>query len=138
MSLLRSSLLVFPLCFLGATLSPHAVRVKSSTRTSPRHHQTIQSNSKLWWKHAVIYEIYPRSFQDTNGDGIGDLNGIVKRLGYLENLGANAIWLTPIYPSPQVDFGYDVANYEAIDPMYGTMADFDRLLSEAKKHHIRI
>lgn len=91
-----------------------------------------------WWKHAVIYEIYPRSFQDSNGDGIGDLNGIVARLGYLENLGVNAIWLTPIYPSPQVDFGYDVSNYEAIDPMYGTMADFDRLLAEAEKHHIRV
>ena len=138
MSLLISPLLVFALSLFGATLSPHAIRVKSSSRTSPTHHQIIQSNSKPWWKHAVIYEIYPRSFMDTNGDGIGDLNGIIKRLGYLENLGVNAIWLTPIYPSPQVDFGYDVANYEAIDPMYGTMADFDRLLSEAKKHHIRI
>ncbi|MEJ2006861.1 MAG: alpha-glucosidase [Acidobacteriota bacterium] len=97
-----------------------------------------QSGPAPWWKHAVIYEIYPRSFQDTNGDGIGDLNGIIKRLGYLQKLGVNAIWLTPIYPSPQVDFGYDISNYEAIDPMYGTMADFDRLLAEAKKHHIRV
>lgn len=91
-----------------------------------------------WWKHAVIYEIYPRSFQDSNNDGIGDLNGITERLGYLEALGVDAIWLTPIYPSPQVDFGYDISDYRAIDPQYGTMADFDRLVAEAKQHHIRV
>jgi alpha-glucosidase len=91
-----------------------------------------------WWKNAVVYEIYPRSFQDSNGDGIGDLNGITSRLDYLESLGVDAIWLTPIYPSPQVDFGYDISDYEAIDPQYGTMADFDRLVAEAKKHHIRV
>ena len=92
----------------------------------------------VWWKHAVIYEIYPRSFQDSNGDGIGDLNGITDRLDYLRSLGVNAIWLTPIYPSPQVDFGYDISDYEAIDPQYGTMADFDRLVAEAKKRDIGI
>jgi alpha-glucosidase len=91
-----------------------------------------------WWKHALIYEIYPRSFQDSNGDGIGDLNGITQRLDYLKTLGVDAIWLSPIYPSPQVDFGYDVSNYEAIDPQYGTMADFDRLVAEAKKRKIGI
>jgi alpha-glucosidase len=91
-----------------------------------------------WWKHALIYEIYPRSFQDSNGDGIGDLNGITQRLDYLQGLGVDAIWLTPIYPSPQVDFGYDISNYEAIDPQYGTMADFDRLVAEAKKRKIRV
>ncbi|MBV8672684.1 MAG: alpha-glucosidase [Acidobacteriaceae bacterium] len=92
----------------------------------------------VWWKQAVIYEIYPRSFQDSNGDGVGDLNGITQRLDYLQSLGVNAIWLTPIYPSPQVDFGYDISDYEAIDPQYGTMADFDRLLAEAKKRNIGI
>jgi alpha-glucosidase len=91
-----------------------------------------------WWKNAVIYEIYPRSFQDSNGDGIGDLNGITSRLDYLRKLGVDAIWLTPSYPSPQVDFGYDISNYEAIDPQYGTMADFERLVSEARQRHIRI
>jgi alpha-glucosidase len=91
-----------------------------------------------WWKHALIYEIYPRSFQDSNGDGIGDLNGITQRLDYLKTLGVDAIWLSPIYPSPQIDFGYDVSNYEAIDPQYGTMADFDRLVAEAKKRKIGI
>jgi alpha-glucosidase len=91
-----------------------------------------------WWRHAVIYEIYPRSFQDSNGDGIGDLNGIAQRLDYLEALGVDAIWITPFYPSPQVDFGYDISNYEAVDAQYGTLADFDRLLAAAGRHHIRI
>jgi alpha-glucosidase len=102
--------------------------------------QSAQSNENLkdWWKNAVLYEIYPRSFQDTNGDGIGDLNGITERLDYLKELGVDAIWLTPIYPSPQVDFGYDISDYEAIDPQYGTMADFDRLIAEANKRHIRV
>jgi alpha-glucosidase len=91
-----------------------------------------------WWKNAVILEIYPRSFQDSNGDGIGDLNGITQRLDYLKSLGVDAIWLTPIYPSPQVDFGYDISDYEGIDPQYGTMADFDKLMAEANKRHIRV
>ncbi len=91
-----------------------------------------------WWRNAVIYEIYPRSFQDSNGDGIGDLSGITSRLDYLQKLGVDAIWLTPIYPSPQVDFGYDIADYQAIDPQYGTMADFDRMVAEAKKRNIRV
>ena len=91
-----------------------------------------------WWKHAVIYEIYPRSFQDSNGDGIGDINGITSRLDYLKELGIDAIWLTPMYPSPGVDYGYDIADYTAIDPEYGTMADFDHLVVEANRRHIRV
>ncbi len=91
-----------------------------------------------WWKHAVFYEIYPRSFADSNDDGVGDLNGITSKLDYLKSIGVDAIWITPCFPSPQVDFGYDVSDYEAIDPMYGTMEDFDRLVSEAKKRGIRI
>jgi alpha-glucosidase len=91
-----------------------------------------------WWKRAVIYEIYPRSFQDSNGDGIGDLKGITARLDYLQSLGIDAIWLTPIYPSPQVDFGYDISNYTAIDPQFGTMDDFDTLVREAGRRNIRI
>ncbi|HEX5236584.1 MAG TPA: alpha-glucosidase [Silvibacterium sp.] len=111
---------------------------------SAQQPQTIEAsaathqNDGPWWKHAVIYEIYPRSFQDSNGDGIGDLNGITQRLDYLQSLGVNAIWLAPIYPSPQVDFGYDISDYENIDPKYGTLADFDKLVAEAKKHDIRI
>jgi len=91
-----------------------------------------------WWKHAVVYEIYPRSFQDSNGDGIGDLNGIASRLDYLQGLGVDAIWISPMYPSPQVDFGYDVSNYESVDPQYGTLADMDRLIAKAKARHIRV
>ncbi len=91
-----------------------------------------------WWQHAVIYEIYPRSFQDTNGDGVGDLNGITQRLDYLKSLGVDAIWITPFFKSPNADFGYDVSDYTAIDPQYGTMADWDRLVAEAKKRGIRV
>ena len=91
-----------------------------------------------WWKTAVFYEIYPRSFQDSNGDGIGDLNGITERLDYLKALGIDAIWISPMYPSPQVDFGYDISDYENVDPQYGTLKDFDRLSAEAKKRGIRI
>jgi len=100
--------------------------------------QAAEAAQDRWWKHAVIYEIYPRSFQDSNGDGVGDLNGITSRLDYLHDLGIGAIWITPMYPSPLVDFGYDVADYTAIDPLYGTMADFDRLVAEAKKRNIRV
>lgn len=96
------------------------------------------TNEKNWWRNAVFYEIYPRSFADANNDGIGDLKGITAHLDYLKELGVDAIWLTPIYPSPQVDFGYDISDYMAIDPQYGTMADFDRLMAEANKRHIRI
>lgn len=93
---------------------------------------------KPWWKKAVIYQIYPKSFQDSNGDGIGDLPGIISRLDYLQKLGIDAIWLSPIYKSPGIDNGYDIADYEAIDPQYGTMADMKKLILEAKKRNIRI
>ena len=97
-----------------------------------------QAQADNWWKHAVIYEIYPRSFQDSNGDGIGDINGITSRLDYLQNLGIDAIWITPMYPSPGIDYGYDISDYTAIDPVYGTMANFDHLVAEAKKRNIRV
>ena len=90
------------------------------------------------FNHAVFYEIYPRSFADSNGDGVGDLKGITSKLDYLQHLGVDAIWITPCFPSPQVDFGYDVSDYEAIDPMYGTLADFDELVAKAKTHNIKI
>jgi alpha-glucosidase len=96
------------------------------------------ASGDVWWKHAVIYEIYPRSFQDSNGDGVGDLNGITGRLDYLQWLGVDAIWIAPMYPSPQVDFGYDISDYENVDPRYGTLADFDRLVKSARKDGIRV
>ena len=100
--------------------------------------ESSASNAKNWWRNAVFYEIYPRSFADSNNDGIGDLRGITAHLDYLKELGVDAIWLSPCYPSPQVDFGYDISDYVAIDPKYGTMADFDRLVAEANKRHIRV
>jgi len=92
----------------------------------------------LWWRDGVIYQIYPRSFADSNNDGIGDLHGIISKLDYLSELGVDAIWLSPIYPSPDKDFGYDVADYFDIDPKFGTMADFDHLLHEAHKRNMHI
>jgi alpha-glucosidase len=91
-----------------------------------------------WWKDGIIYQIYPRSYADSNGDGFGDLPGITSRLDYLQALGVDAIWLSPIYPSPDHDFGYDVSDHTAIDPRYGTLADFDHLLNEAHQRGIRV
>jgi len=91
-----------------------------------------------WWRHAVVYQIYPRSFQDSNGDGIGDLRGINQRLGYLQAIGIDAVWISPFYPSPMKDFGYDISNYTDVDPRFGTLADFDVLISEAHRRGIRL
>ncbi|MFL2072023.1 alpha-glucosidase [Marinilactibacillus psychrotolerans] len=91
-----------------------------------------------WWKNLVVYQIYPRSFQDSNGDGIGDIPGIIARLDYLQKLGINAVWLSPVYESPNDDNGYDISNYEAIHPEYGTMDDMNNLIAEADKRNIRI
>ncbi len=98
----------------------------------------VDAEGHQWWQHAVFYEIYPRSFADSNNDGVGDLNGITSKMSYLHELGVDAIWITPCYPSPQVDFGYDIADYRNIDPMYGNLSDFDRMVAEGKKHHVRI
>jgi alpha-glucosidase len=100
--------------------------------------KAIDAEGHQWWQHAVFYEIYPRSFADSNNDGIGDLKGITSKMSYLHDLGVDAIWITPCFPSPQVDFGYDVSDYENIDPMYGTLADFDQMVAEGKKQHVRI
>jgi alpha-glucosidase len=130
MALRRST---FPLRVLALTLA-----VLLTCLAVPAGSAAAAAGAEPWWRHAVIYETYPRSFQDSNGDGTGDLNGIAQRLDYLERLGADAIWIAPIYPSPQVDFGYDISDYQAIDPQYGTMADFARLLTEARSRHIRV
>ena len=96
------------------------------------------TNKQQWWKRAVIYQIYPRSFADSNGDGIGDLQGIISKLDYLEDLGIDAVWLSPVCKSPQDDNGYDISDYQDIDPMFGSLADMEKLIQEAGKHHIRI
>ena len=88
------------------------------------------SGKREWWKDSLVYQIYPRSFQDSNGDGIGDLNGIRQRLAYLKELGVDVIWLSPVYQSPNDDNGYDISDYQAIMEQFGTMEDFDALLGE--------
>lgn len=95
-------------------------------------------NNKKWWQNSVVYQIYPRSFQDSNGDGIGDIQGIIKRLDYLQELGIDAIWLSPVCKSPQDDNGYDISDYQDIDPMFGNLDDMEQLINEAKKRNIRI
>ena len=92
----------------------------------------------LWWQRGIIYQVYPRSFQDSNGDGVGDLPGITSRLDYLRWLGVEAIWISPIYPSPMADFGYDVSDYTGIHPIFGSMEDFDRLVSEAHARNLKV
>jgi alpha-glucosidase len=92
----------------------------------------------LWWQRGTIYQIYPRSFQDSNGDGVGDLSGIDERLDYCARLGVDALWLSPVYPSPMADFGYDVSNYTDIHPLFGTLAEFDRLLAQIKRRNMKL
>src|SRR5215213_11450825 len=91
-----------------------------------------------WWRSAVVYQIYPRSFADGDGDGIGDLRGIERRLDHLAELGVDVLWLSPVYPSPQDDAGYDISDYQDIDSTFGTLADFDRLLAAARARGMRI
>jgi alpha-glucosidase len=98
--------------------------------------KSSKSTQHRWPEGAIVYHIYPRSLQDSNGDGVGDLPGITQRLGYIKSLGVNAIWLSPFYPSPMADFGYDVADYCGVHPVFGTLDDFKTLLSEThKKRH---
>ena len=91
-----------------------------------------------WWKQTVVYQIYPRSFKDSNGDGIGDIPGIIEKLDYLKELGIGAIWLSPVCKSPQADNGYDISDYQDIDPLFGNLADMERLIREASDRGIRI
>ncbi len=115
------------------TLRTLLILLLSSLAFSQSHKAPVDASGQPWWKHAVFYEVYPRSYMDSNNDGIGDLNGIASKMNYLKWLGVDAIWITPCFPSPQVDFGYDVSNYVDIDPMYGTLRDFDRMEEKGKK-----
>lgn len=129
---------IFSIAAMGLSLIASPASAQQAALPTARTQHVAHTSQDPWWKHAVIYEIYPRSFQDSNGDGVGDINGITSRLDYLRDLGVDAIWISPMYPSPLVDFGYDVADYTAIEPLYGTLADFDRLVSEGKKRNIRV
>jgi alpha-glucosidase len=104
----------------------------------PRDDVTITRRDLRWWQTGVIYQVYPRSFQDSNGDGIGDLRGIIMRLPSLSALGVDALWISPIFTSPMADFGYDIADYEAVDPTFGSLADFDALLAMAHEYGLKI
>lgn len=107
-------------------------------QTLPDNVRTNGATPNPWWSNAVVYQIYPRSFQDTNGDGFGDLKGITSRLDYLADLGVDVLWLSPVYKSPQDDNGYDISDYQDIDPLFGTLADMDELLAEAHRRGIKI
>lgn len=98
----------------------------------------MDQRNYLWWQTGIIYQVYPRSFQDSNSDGVGDIKGIIQRLDYLQWLGINAIWISPIYPSPMADFGYDISDYKAIHPLFGTMKEFDELLQQAHQRKLKI
>ncbi|HEY5508018.1 MAG TPA: alpha-amylase family glycosyl hydrolase, partial [Paludibacter sp.] len=99
---------------------------------------TPKPTDKTWWKEAVVYQIYPRSFQDSNGDGVGDLKGIISKLDYIKSLGVDVIWLNPIFESPNADNGYDISNYRGIMKEFGTMADFDALLKGMHERGIKL
>ena len=98
----------------------------------------MKDGQYCWWQTGIIYEVYARSFQDSNGDGIGDLDGIIRRLDYLQWLGVTAIWLTPVYPSPMKDLGYDISDFENIDPQFGDLNKFDHLLAEIHQRNMKL
>jgi alpha-glucosidase len=107
-------------------------------RTEQGRDSAKRATTYLWWQRGIIYQVYLRSFMDSNGDGVGDLAGLISRLDYLRWLGVDAVWISPLYPSPMKDFGYDVADYTAIHPLFGTLADFDRLIGEAHARDLKV
>ncbi len=113
-------------------------RIFTQPEQQPNFNMEVNMITPDWWRDGIIYQIYPRSFFDTTGDGLGDLPGIIAKLDYLSDLGVDALWLSPFYPSPDADFGYDVADHTAVDPRFGTLADFDRLVSAAHARGLRI
>src|SRR5512139_2682084 len=127
--------------YAGSAWSREFVAVSSRRVTAPSFAaKTLPAThpAKPWWRGATIYQIYPRSFLDSNGDGIGDLPGILAKLDYVASLNVDAIWISPFYLSPMADFGYDIADYRAVDPIFGTLEDFDRVVARAHELGIRV
>src|SRR5579859_367586 len=120
----------------GTIISPRSETVRPMSTVEP--HDSSLAPSAPWWQRGVLLEIYVRSFQDSDADGIGDLAGVTRRLDYLQWLGVDGIWLTPFYRSPMADFGYDVSDYEDVDPLFGTLQTFDELVAEAHRRGIRV
>ena len=114
------------------------MRPQHLVETSRKQVNVAISDQDPWWRDAVIYQVYPRSFADSDGDGVGDLPGVRSRLTYLRRLGVDAIWLNPFYPSPQADAGYDVSDYRAVDPVFGSLAGAEALITEAHAAGIRM
>ncbi len=98
----------------------------------------MKQSDETWWRHGIFYQAYPRSFQDSNADGVGDIAGLIERLPYLLELGIDAVWLSPIFPSPMADFGYDISDYTGVDPLFGSMADFDALIGPAHANGLKL
>ena len=115
-----------------------ALSLTASLASAQSKNTPVDAEGHQWWQHAVFQEIYPRSYMDSNNDGIGDLNGIASKMDYLKWLGVDVIWIAPCFPSPQVDFGYDVSDYENIDPMYGTLPDFDHMQKVGKQNNVSV
>src|SRR3954454_25247934 len=113
------------------------VAAVTQARTTTDAAPTTGDDAGRWWRDAVVYQVYVRSFSDANGDGIGDLTGVRARLSYLAELGVDALWFNPWYPSPQADAGYDIADYRAVDPNFGTLAEAEQLIAEARSLGIR-
>lgn len=140
----RFSLKMIALWFISSTILSLVVTEEITNSNVPFHYkiypeetvgETLDEN---WWKDAVVYQIYPKSFKDSNNDGYGDLQGIISKLEHLKNAGVTVCWLSPIYKSPQVDDGYDISDYRDVDPMFGTLDDFDQLVAKATELGIKV
>src|SRR5439155_15902762 len=114
-----------------------ATEIPLTKPPAPRHGSAAMPDKHEWWQRGIVYQIYPRSFADSNGDGVGDLKGVLSRLDYLKWLGIDALWLSPIYPSPMADFGYDVSDYCGVHPLFGSLADFDELVAQSHRRGLK-
>src|SRR3954468_5456424 len=119
-------------------MNPAPTTPSSSIVDAMGRHPTRRLRRRMWWRDAVVYQIYPRSFAESSGDGVGDLDGLRARLEYLQWLGVDAVWLSPIYRSPMADFGYDISDYCDVHPLFGTLGDFDHLLAETHRRGMKL